>query len=173
MSLFGEIGKRNEAIIKVMQDNLCVVGRGGYVLKHKTTKAIEGVSWILCIYSGLAIEVAIPPCSLGFSIGHDIIVGRNLSNEQDEYLKGIVNILNYQYKQVEFFYGVSNSPEDEWLRIDMNAYDDGTRYIHLKIFPESDEITEDNVMRELHRAGKIFMDVTSDFYRLLYTSIPK
>lgn len=173
--LFEKERKQSDAIVEALQKHDCFVGKSmGYVLEHKETKRLSGGNGgVRCVFSGLVIDIYCRGDWGPDSIEFDIIVGRDLSKEQDEYLKGVVNMLNYKFTQVAFYYGICNDPNDEWERIDMDAFEDGTRYMHLIINYDSGYITEHNVMEELRRASKIFMDITADFFKLLYASIQK
>ena len=86
--------RQESAVSKAIQNNFCVAGEGYYLFEHKKTKVIHGVDLIHCHYSGLAMMIVSGVFGGTDSIEHDIIVGRNLSEEQDNYLKGIINILN-------------------------------------------------------------------------------
>lgn len=173
--LFEKERKQYYAIFDALQKHGCFVEKfRGYVLEHKQSKRVTGgAGGVQCVFSGLVIDIYCRGNLGQDSIECDIIVGRNLSKEQDEYLKGVVNMLNYKFTQVAFYYRICNDPNDEWERIDMDAFEDGTRYMHLIINYDSGYITEHNVMEELRRASKIFMDITADFFKLLYASIQK
>lgn len=173
MGLFDEFGKQTKAIYDALRNDLPVVGEGGFVMEHKKTNEISGSGGVLCVFSGLNMEIVLSGNAVSDRIEHHIIVGRNLSDEQDRFLKGIVSVLNFKFKQVSFYYGTCNAPDDEWRRLDMNAFEDGTRYIRLSISYEPGFITAHNVMEELRRTSKVFMDITADFFQLLYTSIQK